>query len=148
LSRGHVEAKGVLTMTLDPFDPQDDCFKPPETPVEVECLHCGRRYMSSLIEWRIETSADGALQGFWCCPTPDCGGCGFGFDILPTDPDYHDEHGGWVSFDDDDEEYEEGEDWYEIEDGQSPRDSLQPPQSGNGHGDPSRPGPHDDDIPF
>lgn len=31
-----------------------------------------------------------------------CGGCGFGFDILPVDPDYQDERGGWVSDDGDD----------------------------------------------
>ena len=88
-------------MSYNPLDSQSDCFKPPETPVEVECLHCGRRYQSNLIEWRVETSAEGDLHGFWCCPIPGCDGRGFGFDILPTDPEYHDEHGGWVSCDDD-----------------------------------------------
>ena len=58
------------------------------------------QYQSHLIEWRIETDADGKQHGFWCCPTPDCGGMGFGFDILPTDPNYRDEHGGWVHCDD------------------------------------------------
>jgi hypothetical protein len=49
---------------------------------------------SYLIEWRIETDAEGNQHGFWCCRTPGCGGVGFGFDILPTDPDYHDDRGG------------------------------------------------------
>lgn len=32
----------------------------------------------------------------WVCPTPGCGAAGFGFDILPTDPEWKDEHGnGW-----------------------------------------------------
>lgn len=127
-------------MTHDPFDPEADCFKPPAAPVEVECLHCGMRYTSDLIEWRVETAPDGDLHGFWCCPTPGCGGCGFGFDILPTDPNYRDEHGGWVSFDDD-------EDWDEIANAETGGDLLPPPGSGNGHGDPTPPG-EDSDIPF
>ena len=43
----------------------------------------------------------GRKHGFWCCPTPGCDGKGFGFDILPTDPTYQDENGGWINFDDD-----------------------------------------------
>jgi hypothetical protein len=100
-------------MIYDPLDSQRDPFKPPDPPVEVCCLHCDETYRSNLIEWRVETSADGRLQGFWCCPTPGCSGIGFGFDILPTDPNYRDENGGWVSFDedeDDDEDEAEDED--------------------------------------
>src|SRR5438552_1727941 len=26
------------------------------------------------------------VEGFWCCPVPGCSGTGFGFDILPVDP--------------------------------------------------------------
>lgn len=130
-------------MTDDPLDPQADCFKPPETPIEVECLHCGCTYQSDLIQWRVESTADGDLRGFWCCPTPGCGGCGFGFDILPTDPDYHDENGGWISFGDDEDESE----WYELEDALPEHDSPEGPPSGNGHGDLPPPDP-DDDIPF
>ena len=89
-------------MTHDPLDPKGDPFGPPEVSVEVECLHCGRQYDSYLIEWRIETDADGKQHGFWCCPTPDCGGRGFGFDIFPTDPEYRDERGGWFSCDEED----------------------------------------------
>jgi hypothetical protein len=94
-------------MVYDPLDPQADPFHPPAIPTQVECLHCGKEYESYLIEWRVETGPDGKQQGFWCCPTPGCDGCGFGFDILPTDPHYQDERGGWGS--DDEEEDEEGE---------------------------------------
>jgi hypothetical protein len=94
-------------MVYDPLDPQADPFHPPAVPTEVRCLHCGKEYDSYLIEWRVETGPDGKQQGFWCCPTPGCSGCGFGFDILPTDPHYQDERGGWVW--DDEEEGEEDE---------------------------------------
>jgi hypothetical protein len=46
------------------------------------------------------------FEGFWMCPTPNCGGAGFTFDIFPTDPD-HLANEGWHS--DDEEEYEEEE---------------------------------------
>lgn len=80
-------------MPRDPLDGDADTFKPPAIPTEVGCLHCGRTFESYLIEWRIEAGADGKERGFWCCPTPGCGGRGFGFDLLPTDPDYRDENG-------------------------------------------------------
>lgn len=53
----------------------DDCFKPPEEPVRVRCLHCDNEYSSDRIVW---------YQGFWRCPHIACGGAGFGFDILPV----------------------------------------------------------------
>jgi putative addiction module component (TIGR02574 family) len=84
-----------------------DPFRPPAVPTQVSCLHCGQEYDSYLIEWRVEPRADGTPQGFWCCPTPGCDGLGFGFDILPTDPNYQDERGGWVHDDEEDEEREE-----------------------------------------
>ncbi len=126
-----------------PPDPNSDPFRPPEIPVEVGCLHCGETYDSFLIEWREEQSTDGSPQGFWCCPTPGCGGVGFGFDILPTDPNYRDERGGWVCFDDEDEDYDEED---ELEE-----DFLPQPPSGfdhksNGDGKHSNGG--IDDIPF
>ena len=92
-------------MTYDPFDSQGDPFGPPEVSIEVGCLHCGETFDSYLIEWRVETDADGKQHGFWCCPTPDCDGRGFGFDIFPTDPEYQDERGGWVWCDE--EEFDE-----------------------------------------
>jgi hypothetical protein len=73
-----------------------DPFGPPKVPVLVACLHCGEEYDSSLIEWRRVIVGQGRIQGFWCCPIAECGGVGFGFDILPVDPNYRDERGGWV----------------------------------------------------
>jgi hypothetical protein len=122
-------------MSYDPLDPQADPFKPPAIPIEVKCVHCGREYDSYLIEWRVETDIDGTQCGFWCCPTPGCEGHGFGFDILPTDPEYRDENGGWVWDDEDeaeelefgDEEFDDlsetvgEEDDLPAEDGDSPR---------------------------
>lgn len=149
-------------MSYGPLDPQGDPFHPPEVPTEVSCLHCGEVYDSYLIEWRVETDAGGKQHGFWCCPTPGCGGMGFGFDILPTDPHYRDERGGWVGdedddfddefdeddFGDDDEAFDEDlddeDDFDEIADSDRP---LGPGRSSNGNGRSDRPMP-DDEIPF
>lgn len=67
-----------------------DPFRPPAIPTEVFCLMCQREYESYLIEWR-EAAAAG--HGRWCCPTPGCHATGFGFEILPTDPEYVGEDG-------------------------------------------------------
>jgi hypothetical protein len=127
-------------MPSEPLDPQSDPFHPPDIPTEVECLHCGESYESYLIEWRVQPDADGKQHGFWCCPTPGCDGMGFGFDILPTDPEYRDERGGWVP---DDEGFGEDdldeEDWLE--------DELDLPKP-NGNGHPPREGGEEDDVPF
>jgi hypothetical protein len=91
--------------TYDPLDPAGDPFGPPAIPTLVGCLHCGREYDSYLIEWRIEPDADGQPHGWWCCPTPGCGGRGFGCDIFPTDRDYRDEDGNkmWIDDEPDDD---------------------------------------------
>jgi hypothetical protein len=133
-------------MTYDPLDSQSDPFKPPETPVEVSCLHCGQEYDSYLIEWRVETSADGQPHGFWCCPTPGCDGRGFGFDILPTDPNYQDEHGGWVH-DDDGEEDDDETECSGLDELDFDPDSAESPESGNGRGRPRQTGADDQEIP-
>ena len=121
-------------MQYDPLDPQADPFKPPTIPTEVGCLHCGEEYESYLIEWRVETDSEGKQHGFWCCPTAGCGGRGFGFDILPLDPDYQDERGGWVH-DDEDEDKDEFLDDEESE-------------LTNGDGRHLPPDEGDEDIPF
>jgi hypothetical protein len=90
-------------MPRDPLEP-DDTFRPPAIPTEVGCLHCGKTFESYLIEWRVETGFDGQPRGFWCCPTPGCDGRGFGFDILPTDPDYVGEDGERIYVDDESDE--------------------------------------------
>ncbi len=89
-------------------DPTGDPFGLPAIPTLVGCLHCQQEYDSYLIEWRVKPGRDGRPHGFWCCPTPGCGGVGFGCDIFPTDPKYRDEHGNrmWVS----DDENEEADD--------------------------------------
>ena len=140
-------------MTDDPCDPQGDPFGPPAVPTEVDCLHCGRQYESYLIEWRIETDADGKQHGFWCCPTPGCGGRGFGFDIFPTDPAYQDERGGWCYTDDeesDEDEFDEG-DFDEDPDSEDflPDEPPGPSKPGNnGHDRPKPNGDADDEIPY
>lgn len=99
-----------------------DPFGPPRENTEVGCLHCGEVYESYQIEWREETDPTSTFDGHWCCPTPGCDACGFGFDILPTDPDYHDENGGWVH--DDEEEFDE--EW--VEDDPLPPNDQPPPK--------------------
>jgi len=133
-------------MSDNPLDPKGDPFGPPEVSVEVQCLHCGETYDSYLIEWRVHPDADGKPHGFWCCPTPGCGGMGFGFDILPTDPEYRDERGGWVYDEEecDEELYEDDLDEDFLSEG--PSDRRKP--GGNGH-DPINPaGGEDGGIPF
>jgi hypothetical protein len=82
-------------------DSTSDPFHPPTDSVEVCCLHCGQTYQSSEITWETRQYPDGVVRGFWVCPIEGCDGAGFGFDILPTDPNYQDEHGGWVQDDED-----------------------------------------------
>ena len=79
-----------------------DPFRPPAIPIEVRCLHCGKEYESYLIYWE-ESDAEGGTPGFWCCPIPGCDGKGFGFDIFPTDPDYRNEQGERMWFDDEED---------------------------------------------
>jgi hypothetical protein len=102
-----------------------DCFRPPDVPVEVHCIHCGREYDSYLIWWD-EEIVDGERSGFWRCPTPGCGGAGFGFDIWPTDPDYVDPRTGekmcFFFDEDDDEACDEDEGGFEID----PQDEFSP----------------------
>ena len=88
--------------SFDPLDSQSDPFRPPDIPTEVHCIHCNQEYESYLIQWRVETDADGKAIGFWCCPIPNCDGQGFGFDIFPTDPDYLDSDGEKMWCDDED----------------------------------------------
>ncbi len=64
---------------------------------------------------KVKGAKDG-FPGFWMCPTPNCGGAGFTFDIFPTDPD-HPANEGWHyddDDDDDDEQDEESKSAYEI----------------------------------
>jgi hypothetical protein len=75
------------------LDPARDPYSPPAKPTVVSCIHCGEEFDSNRIQWRIDADADGKPHGYWCCPTPQCNGMGFGFDIWPVDPAYQDERG-------------------------------------------------------
>lgn len=56
----------------------EDQFAPPADHVEeVECLHCGQRYLSNEIVFE---ERFGTL--LWWCKDRHCDGRGFGFDIL------------------------------------------------------------------
>src|SRR5687768_4783580 len=83
-----------------------DQMAPPREPCECYCLHCERVFMSDAIWFQRVIGDPDGFDGFWMCPTPNCSGAGFTFDIFPTDPD-HPANEGW-HYDDDDEE-EDGE---------------------------------------
>src|SRR5207237_10786141 len=93
-------------------DGSNDPFRPPDIPIEVQCIHCGEEYESYLIKWVVDEKG----EGFWCCPTPGCDGIGFCFDIWPSDPEWRDENGEKVTFFDDGEFDEEEYDEDEFED--------------------------------
>lgn len=82
---------------FDPIDEGDDvpridpadCFSPPVEVCECYCLHCGRTFMSDGM-WlqAFRRPPRHGARGFWMCPTPNCDGRGFTFDIFPTDPNH------------------------------------------------------------
>lgn len=84
-----------------------DPFGPPAVPCECFCLHCRRTFMSDRIWFQRVNGARDGFAGFWMCPTPNCSGKGFTFDIFPVDPD-HPANEGW--FTDDEEWYDDDED--------------------------------------
>jgi hypothetical protein len=88
---------------------RDDCFAPPAEPCECYCLHCQRVFMSDGMWFQKVINAKDDFKGFWMCPTPNCDGAGFTFDIFPTDPD-HPANSGWYDEDDFFEE-EDGEEF-------------------------------------
>jgi hypothetical protein len=92
----------------DANDPrrQHDQMAPPSEPCECYCLHCGRVFTSDQIWFQRVIGDKAGFDGFWMCPTPNCDGAGFTFDIFPTDPD-HPANAGWYDSDEDDDEAEE-----------------------------------------
>lgn len=93
-----------------------DCFAPPAVACECYCLHCRRTFMSSAMWFqRIRNPRGEALDGFWMCPTPNCDGKGFSFDIFPTDPD-HPANDGWFSCD----EFDDEEQWLDDDEDEDP----------------------------
>jgi hypothetical protein len=87
-------------------DRRDDCFAPPREPCECWCLHCRRVFMSDEMWFQRVINDPQGFPGFWKCPTPNCGGAGFTFDIFPTDPS-HPGNDGWCSDDGDENPVEE-----------------------------------------
>lgn len=89
----------------DAHDPRrrKDCFAPPSEACECHCLHCGRTFGSDGIWFQRVVNDPQGFEGFWMCPTPNCSGAGFTFDIFPTDPT-HPANEGWHYDDEDDDE--------------------------------------------
>jgi len=65
-----------------------DSLGPPEQSVLCKCWHCGEQYQSSKMFYGhkegIVTLNNTPL---WWCPTEDCDGAGFRFDIHPVEND-------------------------------------------------------------
>jgi hypothetical protein len=94
-----------LPLDFEPGEEQGrgkDCFAPPPGPCECHCLHCGRTFMSDKIWFQQVINDPQGFEGFWMCPTPNCSGAGFTFDLFPTDPN-HPANEGW-HYDDEEEE--------------------------------------------
>ena len=85
-----------------------DQFAPPQEPCECWCMHCRRVFMSDEIWFQRVVNDPQGFEGFWKCPTPNCGGAGFTFDIHPTDP-AHPANADWWFDDADDGEGNDGE---------------------------------------
>ena len=64
-----------------PKEALEDPFGPPDKVCVVQCLHCGKQFLSSLMVWRKHGE-----DWLWMCPTEGCDGGGFGFDIHPVPP--------------------------------------------------------------
>jgi hypothetical protein len=88
---------------------QDDQMAPPMEPCECYCLHCQRVFMSDQMWFQKVVNSKDGFKGFWMCPTPNCSGAGFTFDIFPTD-DNHPANANWEYWDDD-EELDEQDEW-------------------------------------
>ncbi len=111
----------------DANDPrrQKDCFAPPTEPCECYCLHCNRVFMSDEIWFQQVVNSKDGFDGFWMCPTPNCDGAGFTFDIFPTDP-AHPANAGW-HYCDDDEDYEDENNYDEKGNFIEPQDRVYNP---------------------
>ena len=96
-------------------DPMSDPMAPPREPCECWCLHCGRTFMSDRMWFQRVVGDPQGFPGFWMCPTPNCDGAGFTFDIFPTDPD-HPANEGWHTCGEEDDEEGEYDEIGEFED--------------------------------
>jgi hypothetical protein len=92
----------------DEDDETRDHMAPPKVPCLCWCLHCHRTFMSDQIWFQKVINDPAGFDGFWMCPTNNCGGAGYTFDIFPVDPN-HPDNAGWHTFDDEEEFDEDGE---------------------------------------
>jgi hypothetical protein len=115
--------------TSPPDDRHDDPMGPPREPCECWCMHCRRTFMSSEMWFQRVVGDPMGFRGFWMCPTPNCGGAGFTFDIFPTDPDHPANEGWTTSDDDDDETSDEGDDGELFEDDDDQDEEWDPQES-------------------
>lgn len=104
------DRRGDSASSDDPSEPPRDHMAPPREPCECFCLHCRRVFMSDRIWFQRVIGAKDGFPGFWMCPTPNCGGAGFTFDIFPTDP-AHPANEGWQSTDECEDEEDPDEEW-------------------------------------
>jgi hypothetical protein len=111
-------ARSPDELAWDSDDPRrrKDQFAPPMESCECYCLHCHRTFMSDEIWFQRVIGDKNGFEGFWMCPTPNCGGAGFTFDIFPTDPN-HPANAGW---------YDDEEDFEDDEFGDLPTDEIEP----------------------
>ena len=82
---------------------RSDSFAPPPQPCECHCLHCGCHFSSTEIWFQKVLNDPQGFAGFWMCPTPNCSGAGFAFDLFPTD-EAHPANAGWHDDDEDDDD--------------------------------------------
>jgi len=82
----------------------------PRRLIPVNAIACiaGGVFMSDQIWFQRVINARDGLDGSGLCPTPNCDGKGFTFDIFPTDPN-HPANEGWHFDDDFDEDLDDPE---------------------------------------
>jgi hypothetical protein len=104
---------------------QQDQMAPPQEPCECYCLHCRRVFMSDQMWFQRVLNDPQGFPGFWMCPTPNCSGAGFTFDIHPTDPD-HPANADWYDDDGEDEEVPWDDVHFEADEGDEEWDPDEP----------------------
>jgi hypothetical protein len=94
-------------------DDSERGFPPPDDPIMVYCMHCGKEYMSSEMippsggKQRRAARTPEMMEGIWWCATPGCNAGGFGLDVFPVDPEWKDPKGLLeIIPDSDDDEFE------------------------------------------
>jgi hypothetical protein len=65
---------------MDDWAYNDNGYDPPVVPVSVRCYVCGEAYTSDRMVFEERFGED----ELWRCPTDQCDGVGFGYDVLPT----------------------------------------------------------------